>query len=139
MPRSPRPENKVFDDLKPVIDEARKDIGLEGRSYRKREGDTETRLAYGVKYKGDAPHYATEEQIGKAGERITFDNPWQAIWLAIGSSDAAELEVLVKATKDAAENQEPSVKVRRVGSPIKVAAAKDIFPDRVDGEGPIVR
>jgi hypothetical protein len=146
MPRQPRPENKIAEDLKPLIQKARDEIGLEGRSYRKRDGKDELRVAYGVKTGGDLPHYATDEQAAaaKEGSRIVFDDVWQAIWLAAGTSDKSEIQVLVKKTSDApkpegdAAPEPPKVTYKAVDK-LSVAAAKDLFPDRVDGESAIVR
>lgn len=131
MPRTPKPENKIFDELRPHVDAARSELGLTARGYRKRDGDTEYRLVYGVKFEGKPPYYFAD---AKPEERNVRTSPWEAIWLAVGSSGASQLEVLVQKSvskKDA----EDTVSVKKVGETIKVPAAFDLFPERTEGAG----
>ncbi len=100
MPRTKSPQNKIAEDLKPHVQEARNRMGLpDGRGYIKRSDDGKSlqRISYGVKYQGEPPHYALPDE--KPGEQLVFDDVWKAIFLAGGASGKAELSVLVKTVK----------------------------------------
>lgn len=123
MARTTKPENQVYGELRTVVQEARKTIGLPPeRGYRKSADDGKIHsLAYFVRYKGQPPHYATADQ--KPNEVVEFDDVWGAIWLAVGSSDQADLGVLIR-TEDA----DGKVASKQAGS-IKVAPAQTLLAD----------
>ncbi len=90
-----------------------------------------TKLAYQVQTRGVAPHYAEKDQ--REPGVYMFDNVWKALWLGIGCSDKATVKVGFTRTEG---DKEP--KFEAVGS-TTIPAAKEIFPDRVNDSGAIVK
>ena len=134
MPRKPNPENAIYSQIRPLMNEARESVGIPKNGYRIREDDKTHRLAYAVKINGTPAPFDKSLQPGK---KYYFDDPWDAIWRAIGSSGPATLDVAIWTTSPSKNGGDPNEKYKIVGS-VKVPTAKELFPERVNKDGVLV-